>query len=306
MPARPQRRRQDDAVPHAAGAVARRRAARCGSTAIRSPRCRAAAIAQARRATSAGARGLLPVHGARRRADGAHRAPVACSPRRQARHRASPTRPRDARASRSSPTTSTRAISGGERQLALIARALAQEPPLLVMDEPTASLDFGNQVRVLGDVRRSPRGHAVVLIDARSRPGVPVRRPRGAAARRAARAWARRPRRSRRRACARSTASRSTSSRSRVRRAGHARLRSLARSPRARRAIRAGRDDEGGARRRRLHVLGRSPARSLGGLDPDRLDVEVLVELLRARLRGRSRSSCSRRTAPRGPSPDSS
>jgi iron complex transport system ATP-binding protein len=35
-------------------------------------------------------------------------------------------------------------ISGGERQLALVARALAQEPALLVMDEPTASLDFGN------------------------------------------------------------------------------------------------------------------------------------------------------------------
>jgi iron complex transport system ATP-binding protein len=43
-------------------------------------------------------------------------------------------------------------ISGGERQLTLIARALAQATPLLVMDEPTASLDFGNQVRVLGEV----------------------------------------------------------------------------------------------------------------------------------------------------------
>jgi iron complex transport system ATP-binding protein len=40
-------------------------------------------------------------------------------------------------------------ISGGERQLTLIARALAQEARLLIMDEPTASLDFGNQVRVL-------------------------------------------------------------------------------------------------------------------------------------------------------------
>ena len=40
-------------------------------------------------------------------------------------------------------------ISGGERQLTLIARALAQDARIMVMDEPTANLDFGNQVRVL-------------------------------------------------------------------------------------------------------------------------------------------------------------
>jgi len=55
-------------------------------------------------------------------------------------------------------------ISGGERQLALVARALAQEPRVLVMDEPTASLDFGNQVRVLGHVRRlAGQGIAVLM-----------------------------------------------------------------------------------------------------------------------------------------------
>lgn len=45
-------------------------------------------------------------------------------------------------------------ISGGERQLTLVARALAQEAGVLILDEPTASLDFGNQLRVLAEVRR--------------------------------------------------------------------------------------------------------------------------------------------------------
>jgi iron complex transport system ATP-binding protein len=55
-------------------------------------------------------------------------------------------------------------ISGGQRQLALIARSLAQEAPAIVMDEPTASLDFGNQVLVLSEIRRlAARGLAIVL-----------------------------------------------------------------------------------------------------------------------------------------------
>ena len=40
-------------------------------------------------------------------------------------------------------------ISGGERQLTLIARALAQDAKTLIMDEPTAALDFGHQVRLI-------------------------------------------------------------------------------------------------------------------------------------------------------------
>lgn len=55
-------------------------------------------------------------------------------------------------------------LSGGQRQLVIVARALAQSAPLVVMDEPTASLDFGNQAVVLSAVATlARRGVGIIL-----------------------------------------------------------------------------------------------------------------------------------------------
>lgn len=55
-------------------------------------------------------------------------------------------------------------LSGGERQLVLTARALMQDTAILLMDEPVANLDYGNQQRVLNAAASlAKRGYAVAV-----------------------------------------------------------------------------------------------------------------------------------------------
>jgi len=55
-------------------------------------------------------------------------------------------------------------ISGGERQLVLIARALTQNTPVMVLDEPTSHLDFRNQILILSLLKRLVQDRGILAI----------------------------------------------------------------------------------------------------------------------------------------------
>ena len=54
-------------------------------------------------------------------------------------------------------------LSGGQRQLVIIARALAQETPILILDEPVTGLDYGNQHRLMAQIQDlADSGYAIL------------------------------------------------------------------------------------------------------------------------------------------------
>ena len=55
-------------------------------------------------------------------------------------------------------------MSGGEKQMIMVARALAQDARILIMDEPTASLDYSNQVKILRTIKKlSEEGYSILM-----------------------------------------------------------------------------------------------------------------------------------------------
>lgn len=63
-------------------------------------------------------------------------------------------------------------LSGGERQLAVVARALAQQTPVMLLDEPSNHLDFHNQYRLLYRIRHLCRKHGLSVLAAMHDPNL--------------------------------------------------------------------------------------------------------------------------------------
>lgn len=56
-------------------------------------------------------------------------------------------------------------LSGGEKQMVMVARALVQQAEIMIMDEPTASLDYGNESKILRTIKQiSDTGISIILI----------------------------------------------------------------------------------------------------------------------------------------------
>ena len=55
-------------------------------------------------------------------------------------------------------------ISGGERQMVMLSRIIAQEPAFLILDEPAANLDYGNMVRMINRIRAlRDHGYGIIM-----------------------------------------------------------------------------------------------------------------------------------------------